>query len=82
MIIHKDELWDAADTIVWVFDAVVYRHNDLEGMITIQCPIVSVFNNLLLVFSALFKQQRLDPVQQFKAYASELVCVPSIGSVS
>ncbi|KAI0331154.1 hypothetical protein GY45DRAFT_1276344 [Cubamyces sp. BRFM 1775] len=51
MIIHKDELWDAADTITWVFDAVVYRHNDLE---------------------ALFKQQRLDPVQQFKSYANEL----------
>ncbi|KAH9894903.1 hypothetical protein C8Q73DRAFT_644952 [Cubamyces lactineus] len=51
MIIHKDELWDAADTIVWVFDAVAYRHNDLE---------------------ALFKQQRLDPVQQFKSYANEL----------
>ncbi|KAI0766852.1 hypothetical protein BD413DRAFT_141493 [Trametes elegans] len=51
MVIHKDELWDSADTIVWVFDAVVYRHDDLE---------------------ALFKQQKLDPAQQFKIHANEL----------
>ncbi|OSD01341.1 hypothetical protein PYCCODRAFT_541681 [Trametes coccinea BRFM310] len=50
-ILHKDELLDAADTIVWVFDAVDYRHDDLE---------------------ALFKQQKLDPAQQFKVHASEL----------
>ncbi|TBU55048.1 hypothetical protein BD310DRAFT_934540 [Dichomitus squalens] len=28
-VIHKDELWDSADTIVWVFDAITDRHNDL-----------------------------------------------------
>ncbi|KAI0325467.1 hypothetical protein GY45DRAFT_1348843 [Cubamyces sp. BRFM 1775] len=51
MVIHRDELWDAAETIMWVFDAVNYHHNDLE---------------------ALFQQQRLDPAQQFKSYASAL----------
>ncbi|KAI1783149.1 hypothetical protein LXA43DRAFT_904186 [Ganoderma leucocontextum] len=50
-VIHKDELWDSADTIVWVFDAITQRHDDME---------------------ALFKQQRLDPAPQFKAFASEL----------
>ncbi|KAI0661089.1 hypothetical protein C8Q70DRAFT_911215 [Cubamyces menziesii] len=51
MIVHKDELWDAADTIMWVYDAAVNRYDDLKE---------------------LFKQQRADPVQQFKSYASEL----------
>lgn len=31
MVVHKDELWDSADTLVWVFDAVDFRHNELEG---------------------------------------------------
>ncbi|KAI0644525.1 hypothetical protein C8Q79DRAFT_777894 [Trametes meyenii] len=32
MVVHKDELWDSGDTIVWVFDAVDFRHNDLEAL--------------------------------------------------
>ncbi|OJT10257.1 hypothetical protein TRAPUB_13211 [Trametes pubescens] len=52
MVVHKDELWDSADTLVWVFDAVDFRHNELE---------------------VLFKQQNLDPSQQFKAHANELL---------
>ncbi|KAI0633741.1 hypothetical protein C8Q77DRAFT_1157905 [Trametes polyzona] len=51
MVVHKDELWDSADTMVWVFDAVDFRQNDLE---------------------VLFKQQNLDPAQQFKVHANEL----------
>ncbi|KAI0373412.1 hypothetical protein BV20DRAFT_937448 [Pilatotrama ljubarskyi] len=31
-VIHKDELWDSADTIVWVFDAVAQRHDELETL--------------------------------------------------
>ncbi|PIL33838.1 hypothetical protein GSI_03544 [Ganoderma sinense ZZ0214-1] len=31
-VIHKDELWDSADTILWVLDAVSDRHNDLENL--------------------------------------------------
>ena len=31
-VIHKDELWDSADTIVWVFDAINQRHDDLQGV--------------------------------------------------
>ncbi|CDO75523.1 hypothetical protein BN946_scf184871.g4 [Trametes cinnabarina] len=31
-ILHKEELLDSADTIVWVFDAVDYRHGDLEAL--------------------------------------------------
>lgn len=30
-IIHKDELWDSADTIDWLLVAVEYRHNDVES---------------------------------------------------
>ena len=33
VVVHKDELWDSADTILYVFDAVNLRHNDLEGEI-------------------------------------------------
>ncbi|KAI8975832.1 hypothetical protein BD414DRAFT_497057 [Trametes punicea] len=51
VVAHKLELWDSADSIVWVFDAVTYRHNELE---------------------ALFKQQKLNPEQQFKIHADEL----------
>ncbi|KAM5543339.1 hypothetical protein V8D89_003213 [Ganoderma adspersum] len=50
-IIHKDELWDSADTILWILDAVNERHHDLE---------------------ALFKQQKLEPLSQFRVFASEL----------
>ncbi|KAM5543336.1 hypothetical protein V8D89_003210 [Ganoderma adspersum] len=31
-LIHKDELWDSADTILWVLDATSERHNDLEAL--------------------------------------------------
>ncbi|PIL33826.1 hypothetical protein GSI_03532 [Ganoderma sinense ZZ0214-1] len=31
-LIHKDELWDSADTILWVLDAVSERHNDLDAL--------------------------------------------------
>ncbi len=30
-VIHKDELWDSADTMLYVFDAVQDRYNDLKG---------------------------------------------------
>ncbi len=30
-VIHKDELWDAADTIGWVLQAVDFRYKDLQG---------------------------------------------------
>ena len=30
-VIHKDELWDSADTLLWLFDAVTDRHDDLQG---------------------------------------------------
>ncbi|RPD54176.1 hypothetical protein L227DRAFT_580748 [Lentinus tigrinus ALCF2SS1-6] len=50
-MIHKDELWDASDTILYVLDAVINRYNDL--LVT-------------------FKQQKVDPANQFKVHASEL----------
>ncbi|KAF8486675.1 hypothetical protein JB92DRAFT_3101334 [Gautieria morchelliformis] len=31
-ILHPDELWDAADTVMWVFKAVVERFNVLESV--------------------------------------------------
>ncbi|KAM5542294.1 hypothetical protein V8D89_004167 [Ganoderma adspersum] len=31
-ILHKDELWDSANTIEWVFRAVGDRHHDLENL--------------------------------------------------
>ena len=30
-VINKDELWDAADTIGWVLQAVDFRYKDLQG---------------------------------------------------
>ena len=73
MIIHKDELWDAADTIMWVYDAAMNRYDDLKGMEVAHCPDMPIFDDLSFVLSELFKQQRADPIQQFKSYASELV---------
>ncbi|KAM5543353.1 hypothetical protein V8D89_003227 [Ganoderma adspersum] len=35
-VIHKDELWDSADTILWVIDAVAKRHNNLEALFELQ----------------------------------------------
>ncbi|KAI0767714.1 hypothetical protein C8Q74DRAFT_1203793 [Fomes fomentarius] len=31
-VIHKDELWDSADTMLYVFDAVQDRYNDLKAI--------------------------------------------------
>ena len=75
MVIHKDELWDSADTIVWVFDAVVYRHNDLEGTVLRICVLTFKYDDRLRVDSALFKLQKLNLAQQFKTHANELVRV-------
>ena len=70
-VIHKDELWDSADTLLWIFDAVTDRHKDLEGRSE------TLFNvGIQLIPScviALFKQQKLDPGPQFKTFASEAV---------
>ena len=30
-ILHDEELWDAADSLMWVNDVVVYRMRDLKG---------------------------------------------------
>lgn len=30
-ILHKDELWDSANTLEWVYRAVNDRHRDLES---------------------------------------------------
>ena len=32
-VINKDELWDAADTIEWVLQAVNFRYKDLQGTV-------------------------------------------------
>ncbi|KAI9069959.1 hypothetical protein FKP32DRAFT_1558713, partial [Trametes sanguinea] len=53
-VINKDELWDAADTIHWVLQAVDYRYGDLQGSSS---------------SSDIFGQQKLDPRQQFKSFA-------------
>lgn len=31
-VIHKDELWDSADTILYVMDVVANRYSDLLGL--------------------------------------------------
>ncbi|KAJ6610468.1 hypothetical protein B0H10DRAFT_411247 [Mycena sp. CBHHK59/15] len=49
--VHPDELWDAADTLQWVFDAV---------------------NDRFTLLQSIFKQQKLDPKQQFKSFANGL----------
>lgn len=30
-VLHKDELWDSANTIDWVFQAIGDRHHNLES---------------------------------------------------
>ncbi len=30
-ILHNDELWDAAESLLYVYDAVTFRHKDLSG---------------------------------------------------
>ncbi|KAJ6481736.1 hypothetical protein C8R45DRAFT_1002875 [Mycena sanguinolenta] len=45
--LHAEELWDAADTVEWVFDAV---------------------NERVELLQSIFKQQKLDVSQQFKAF--------------
>ncbi|KAJ3543517.1 hypothetical protein NM688_g5844 [Phlebia brevispora] len=35
-ILHKDELWDSADSILWVYDAVWARYRDLKALFTQQ----------------------------------------------
>ena len=34
-VINKDELWDAADTIEWVLQAVDFRYKDLQGKVEV-----------------------------------------------
>ena len=73
-VIHKDELWDSADTLLWVFDAVTDRHKDLEGTVRVGSIIHEVGIQLMTsCATALFKQQKLDPGPQFKTFASEAV---------
>ena len=31
-VLHDEELWDSADSITWVYEAVRVRMNDLRGM--------------------------------------------------
>ena len=72
-ILHKDELWDSANTLEWVYRAVDDRHRDLESAYVTRrlsrwmCP--HTFD-----IPDLFKQQNRDPAEQFKVFAFELVC--------
>ncbi len=38
-VINKDELWDAADTIEWVLQAVDFRYKDLQGKVLRVCNV-------------------------------------------
>ena len=67
-ILNKDELWDSADSILWVYDAVDARYTDLKGLFGFD----SVYLRLTAP-SALFIQQKLDVDQQFKRVACEMV---------
>ena len=29
-VLHHDELWDSADSILWVYDVLWHRHKDLK----------------------------------------------------
>ena len=71
-VLHPEELWDAADTIVWVFDAVRLRYGELKG----QGPFDPLLPPMILTsLIVLFSQQRMDVSQQFKSYANELVSI-------
>ena len=70
-VIHKDELWDSADTLVWVFDAVDFRHNDLEGARTPFYTIDSYQLSYSVIQTA--KARRQSAVQELGQRASELI---------
>ena len=72
-VLHPEELWDAADTIVWVFDAVRLRYGELKGQSTFDPPFLPP--TVLTSPTVLFSQQRMDVSQQFKSYANELVSI-------
>ena len=44
-VLHKDELWDSANTIEWVFQAVGERHRNLES------KSITIMHGLILVDS-------------------------------
>ena len=42
-VVSKDELWDAADTIEWVLQAVDFRYKDLQGTVSMTHPYAIIF---------------------------------------
>jgi hypothetical protein len=67
--VHPDELWDAADTLQWLFDAVNIRLELLQCQFIFHLP-----GWFLMPVPAIFKQQKLDLTQQFKGFAFGMVC--------
>jgi hypothetical protein len=67
-VVHVDELWDAADTLGWVFSAAQERVALLECELeyTLTSP------SLDLLFPATFQQQKVEVAAQFKTYAHGL----------
>ena len=41
-VVSKDELWDAADTIEWVLQAVDFRYKDLQGTVSMTQPYAAI----------------------------------------
>lgn len=70
-VINKDELWDAADTIEWVFQAVHFRYKDLQGAY----PLTQDTSKVSPSLADIFRQQKLDPRQQFRNFACSLVSI-------
>lgn len=54
-VLHNDELWDAAESLLYVYDAIMLRHRDLAGMLIV-CIALSVSlvsdNNVHSIVSA------------------------------
>lgn len=36
LILSSEELWDAANSMNWLFDAVIERHDDLSGKVSLR----------------------------------------------
>ncbi len=70
-ILNVDEMYDAGNTMTRVFDLIGERHTNLKGEHPrLRQPDLSSENTM---GADLFKQQKLDPDQQFKIYGYEIV---------
>ena len=67
--LNQEELWDSAESILYVFDAMCDRLNELRGTQTRHAYSDGGPDRS----PDLFRHQKLDAAQQFKIFSCELV---------